>query len=124
MLFRSAHIHPAARVHPEADLRGPVYVDAEAVIEKNATVIGPAHIGRGCRVAGGAVVCRSIVPEGQCVRAESPRGRVRPRLGHGFLRRWFSQSRSGWRRVTAPPVEAPHSTKSAMSSGGDPTKIG
>jgi mannose-1-phosphate guanylyltransferase/phosphomannomutase len=93
-LRRAAHIHPAARVHPEADLRGPVYVDAEAVIEKNATVIGPAHIGRGCRVATGAVVCRCVVAEGAVVD-----GRLPADTNRGAARRptlW----RRGWSRLT------------------------
>lgn len=103
---RAAHIHPAARVHPEADLRGPVYVDAEAVIEKNATVIGPAHIGRGCRVAGGAVVCRAVLADNETVLAGACRmagggrhERTAPRKG--LWRRMAG--RLGWRKETAAP---------------------
>ncbi len=56
-----AWIHRSARVSPQAKLVGPILVEAEAIVDAGAILVGPTTLGPGCRVAGGAVVSRSAL---------------------------------------------------------------
>jgi lipopolysaccharide/colanic/teichoic acid biosynthesis glycosyltransferase len=60
---RSVVIYTGTRheVHRSARLVGPVVVQGGAVIEEDATVLGPALVGEGARVGRGAVVAQSLV---------------------------------------------------------------
>jgi lipopolysaccharide/colanic/teichoic acid biosynthesis glycosyltransferase len=55
---------PTALIHPTAKLLGPVAVQQDAVIEADATIIGPAVLGAGSRVGTGAIVAQSLVGAG------------------------------------------------------------
>ncbi len=54
-----ALVHGSARLYPGVVLdieNGPVVIDAEAIIRPNATITGPAYIGRGSQIYDGAVI--------------------------------------------------------------------
>ncbi len=53
-----------ALIHPTARLLGPVVVQQDAVIEAEATIIGPAVVGAGSRIGAGAIVAQSLVGAG------------------------------------------------------------
>ena len=69
---RTPSVAPSARVHATAVLRGAVVVDADAVVEERAVVIGPCVVGRGSRVGADAVLAQSVVVPG----TEVPAGAV------------------------------------------------
>jgi mannose-1-phosphate guanylyltransferase len=52
-----------ARIHPRADIRGPVFIGSGATVESGATVRGPAWIGHGSRIGADALVDRCVVFE-------------------------------------------------------------
>jgi lipopolysaccharide/colanic/teichoic acid biosynthesis glycosyltransferase len=54
-----------------ARIQGPVVVQDDVVIEEGATVIGPAVLGRGCRVGRQATVVQCLVAPAQTVAAEA-----------------------------------------------------
>jgi len=60
---RKTEIDETARIH------GQVWIGCGACIEEDAVILGPAVIGRGCRVGRGAVVVESIMWEGSTVDA-------------------------------------------------------
>jgi lipopolysaccharide/colanic/teichoic acid biosynthesis glycosyltransferase len=61
-------------IHPHARLVGPVVIHPDVCIEERATILGPAVIGAGARIASGAIVAHAticagcIVPSGEIVR--------------------------------------------------------
>ena len=55
------------RVHPSASIVGPVVLQDDVEIRENATVIGPAVIGRASIVGPGATVAQCVVGAGQVV---------------------------------------------------------
>jgi lipopolysaccharide/colanic/teichoic acid biosynthesis glycosyltransferase len=55
---------PVACIHPTARLLGPVAIQQDAVIEAEATIIGPAVVGAGSRIGTGATVAQSLVGAG------------------------------------------------------------
>ena len=55
------------RVHPSASIVGPVILQDDAEIRENATLIGPAVIGRASIVGPGATVAQCVVGAGQVV---------------------------------------------------------
>jgi lipopolysaccharide/colanic/teichoic acid biosynthesis glycosyltransferase len=54
---------PEARIHPCTRLVAPVVVQPDAVLERGATVIGPAVIGRGCHIGRDATVVQCVVDQ-------------------------------------------------------------
>lgn len=67
----SVHLASGARIHPSANVVGPVVLQGGAEVEENATLIGPTVVGRGGRVEKGATVAQSVVGHGQVVPAGS-----------------------------------------------------
>jgi lipopolysaccharide/colanic/teichoic acid biosynthesis glycosyltransferase/carbonic anhydrase/acetyltransferase-like protein (isoleucine patch superfamily) len=63
-------------IHPDSRIVGPVVIHAEVIVEAGATILGPAVIGVGARIASGAIVAHaticagSVVPGGEIVRDE------------------------------------------------------
>ena len=57
------------QVHPSARLVGPIILQSGAIVGAQATVLGPALIGRGARVGTGALVAQCVVAGGAVVRA-------------------------------------------------------
>jgi lipopolysaccharide/colanic/teichoic acid biosynthesis glycosyltransferase len=55
------------QVDPSARLVGPVILQSGAAVAKDATILGPALIGRGARVGAGALVAQSVVAGGAVV---------------------------------------------------------
>ncbi len=53
--------HATANVSPLADISGPVYVGADAIIHKHARIVGPAVVGAGCRVEPRSVLDNSVL---------------------------------------------------------------
>jgi lipopolysaccharide/colanic/teichoic acid biosynthesis glycosyltransferase len=66
-LSSSLHAAPGARIHPSANVVGPVVVQEGAEIEEDATVIGPTVVGPGGRVGKRATVAQCVVGTGQVV---------------------------------------------------------
>lgn len=62
-----ACIHVTARVHPDARIVGPAWIEARARIGAGALIIGPVTIGADSRIGRGAVVSRSSIWERCCV---------------------------------------------------------
>ncbi|MBN1341549.1 MAG: NDP-sugar synthase [Phycisphaerae bacterium] len=54
-------VHETSRVSPDANLVGAVFVGPGTEVRARATVVGPAVIGSGCRIAEDAVVSRSVL---------------------------------------------------------------
>ena len=63
-IWREEDVHVAS----SARMFGDIWLQQGASIEDKATLIGPVVIGAGARVGTGAVVGRSVVPKGRCVR--------------------------------------------------------
>ena len=55
------------RVHPSARLRAPIVIQDRAVIEANATVIGPTIVGACSHVGQGAVVAQAVLASGASI---------------------------------------------------------
>ena len=55
------------RVDPAARIVGPVVLQDEVEVRENATLIGPAVLGRGCIVGPGATVAQCVIGPGQVV---------------------------------------------------------
>jgi lipopolysaccharide/colanic/teichoic acid biosynthesis glycosyltransferase/NDP-sugar pyrophosphorylase family protein len=56
-----------AQISPSAQLKGPVIIGSQTIIEDKAKVLGPAVIGKGCRVGKGAGVRESSLWDGAYV---------------------------------------------------------
>ncbi len=65
----SLHLGAGARVHPSANIVGPVVLQDGAEVAEGVTLIGPAVLGRGSRVEAGATVAQSVIGSGQVVPA-------------------------------------------------------
>jgi lipopolysaccharide/colanic/teichoic acid biosynthesis glycosyltransferase len=69
-------------IHPGSRLVGPVVIHPNVCIEERATILGPAVIGAGARIASGAIVAHAticagcIVPSGEIVRDQVWLGRA------------------------------------------------
>jgi len=66
---RPSRLRPGSgvRVHPSASIIGPVVLQDDVEIRENATLIGPAVIGRASIVGPGATVAQCVVGSGQVV---------------------------------------------------------
>jgi lipopolysaccharide/colanic/teichoic acid biosynthesis glycosyltransferase len=82
-------IGASARIHETARLRGPVIVQDGAVVEANATIIGPSIIGASAMVCADALVVQSVVKPEAAVAAGAV---VRHRLISGNAAEEFSES--------------------------------
>lgn len=113
-------IHPEARVHPDADLRGAVYVDRGATVSAGACIIGPAHIGPRCTIATSATVTRSILPEGTTVSAGQAWVDSKPvRTATG----WLARGPAAWlRRKTFVTGGGPVSTEGVQPKSNEPAE--
>jgi lipopolysaccharide/colanic/teichoic acid biosynthesis glycosyltransferase len=60
---------PECQIHPSARLVPPIILHAGAVIEKDATIVGPAVIGKSCRVEENAAVIQSVLLADSVVQA-------------------------------------------------------
>lgn len=65
------YIHPRAAVHPEAELTAPCFIGAGTVVEGGAKVGAYTVLGKGCLVASGARLERSVLWDGVCLGEES-----------------------------------------------------
>jgi lipopolysaccharide/colanic/teichoic acid biosynthesis glycosyltransferase len=63
----SLHMGVGARVHPSANIVGPVVLQDGAEVGEEVTLIGPAVLGRGSRVGAGATVAQSVIGSGRQV---------------------------------------------------------
>lgn len=74
---KTIYIGSGHRIHASARLIGQIVIHPDVEIEENATVLGPAVIGAGARIAAGAVVAHAtlgpdcVVPPGQVVRDQA-----------------------------------------------------
>lgn len=68
-----AFVHPMARIDPEAQLVGPVLIDAGAIIERGARVGPEVVVGRSCHIGAEASMTRTVLQSRTIV---SPRARV------------------------------------------------
>jgi len=56
-----AGVHRESSIDSTARLSGPILIDKGARIGRGVTIIGPTSVGEDCRIADGAVICRSVV---------------------------------------------------------------
>lgn len=57
-------VHDSAQIHPTARLTGPLWLDANTVIEEHAVVAGPVMLAQNSRIRGHALVHRAVLMEG------------------------------------------------------------
>jgi len=103
-------------IHASARITGSVVIHPEAQVEENAMVLGPAVIGRGARVASGAVVTNALVgsgctvPSGAVVRGRVWSGDGTRASRHGSPAPSY---RDGLTRVMSEPPRPKESTRTA-----------
>jgi lipopolysaccharide/colanic/teichoic acid biosynthesis glycosyltransferase len=72
------HVTSRVRVHPSANIVGPVVLQDGAEVDEGATLIGPAVVGPGARVGARAIVAQCVIEGGQVVApGDTLRHRVR-----------------------------------------------
>jgi len=81
-LASSLHTGTGVRVHPSANVVGPVVLQDGAEVEEAATVIGPTVVGPGGRVGARATVAQCVIGAGQVV---TPGATLRHRFFAGDL---------------------------------------
>jgi lipopolysaccharide/colanic/teichoic acid biosynthesis glycosyltransferase len=79
-LLNPTMVGTGQRVHPTARIIGPVAIHADAVIDENVLVVGPALIGPGARVEAGAIVAHALIGTG-CIVPKGAIVRDRARFG-------------------------------------------
>ena len=66
-LGSSPRAAPGVRVHPSANLVGPVVLQEGAEVGENVTIIGPTVVGKGSRVEAGATLAQCVIGSGQVI---------------------------------------------------------